>query len=134
MLIQLPILWAVFYVFRDTALFGQEKFLGLTLANNINTADPLYVGIFFAVLSGATTFLSTWILTPKNKDNTGDATPNPMASSTTNIIMSAFFGWVSWTMPAGLVIYWIVNNLLQLGLQYFLNKAIRRKMELEPSR
>lgn len=123
LLIQLPVLWAVFYVFRDVSLFGDAKFLGLTLANNVNTAG--YIGIIFALLSGVTTFISTWLLTPKNKD------AGPMASNSTNLIMSAFFGWVSWTMPAGLVIYWIVNNLLQLGVQYLLNKAMAKKAEVE---
>lgn len=134
MLIQLPILWAVLYIFRDVELFKNATFLGLNLASNLNAADPIYIGILFAIISGGSTFLSTWILTPKNKDKNGDASQNPMASNTTNIIMSAFFGWISWTMPAGLVIYWIVSNVLQLGIQYLLNKAIRRQMELEPSK
>lgn len=130
MLIQLPILWAVFYVFRNTTLFGQEAFLGvLPLANNISTAG--YIGVIFAVISGGSTFLSTWLLTPRNKDK--DGATNPMASNSTNLIMSAFFGWISWTMPGGLVIYWIVNNFLQLGIQYLLNRTIRRKMEVQGS-
>lgn len=122
LLIQLPILWAVFYVFRDVSLFGDAQFLGLTLSKNISTVG--YVGIFFAILSGATTFLSTWLLAPKNKD------AGPMAASSTNIIMSVFFGWISWTMPAGLVIYWIVNNVLQIVVQYMLNKAIAKQLEV----
>jgi YidC/Oxa1 family membrane protein insertase len=131
MLIQLPVLWAVYYVFRDTALFGQAQFLGLSLAKNISEAG--YLGIIFAIISGGSTFLSTWLLTPRNKDNK-DAGSNPMASNSTNLIMSAFFGWISWTMPAGLVVYWIVNNLLQLGIQYMLNKALKRKAELAVSK
>lgn len=132
MLIQLPVLWAVYYVFRDQNvlnLFQQSNamFLGLPLASNVNSVP--YLGVIFAVISGGSTFLSTWLLTPRNKDNK-DSGSNPMASNTTNIIMSAFFGWISWTMPAGIVVYWIVNNLLQLGIQFALNNALRKKAQL----
>lgn len=113
LLIQMPILIAVFNVFRAYP-FGEAMFLDMKLMGVLK--DNGVVGILFAFVSGLTTFISTWILTPKNKD-ASPATPN-----STNIIMSVLFGWMSWTMPVGLVIYWVVNNILQLGIQYALNK------------
>lgn len=123
LLIQMPILFAIFYVFREYQ-FGDATFLGLTLSKNLNT-NQMILGVTFALLSGLTTYVSTLLLTPKNKEAAG-----PMASKSTNLIMSAFFAWVSWTMTAGLVIYWIVNNILQMGIQYFLNKALTKKAEV----
>lgn len=121
LLIQMPVLFAIFYVFREYS-FGDATFLGLALSKPVNQ-NPMYLGVLFALLSGGTTYLSTWLLTPKNQE------PGPMQSKNTNLIMSGFFAWVSWTMTGGLVIYWIINNLLQMGIQYFLNKALYRKNE-----
>jgi YidC/Oxa1 family membrane protein insertase len=132
LLIQMPILWAVFYVFRDVALFGQETFLGLMLAGKASQSG--IIGIIFALISGGSTFLSTYLLTPRdmNKDGKKDDVPkNPMSSNSTNLIMSVFFGYISYTMPGGLVIYWVINNILQLIIQYFLNKQIKRQMAAE---
>ncbi|MDI6619237.1 MAG: YidC/Oxa1 family membrane protein insertase [Clostridiales bacterium] len=122
LIIQLPVLWAVFYVFRAYP-FGSATFLGLTLSKVVKDANPVYIGLLFAIVSGATTYISTWLLTPKNQE------PSAMSSSSTNFIMSAFFGWVSWTMPAGLVVYWIVNNIFQLVIQYSLNEAMYKKLK-----
>lgn len=126
MLIQMPVLFAIFYVFREYP-FGDASFLGLVLGKNLNS-NPVILGVTFALLSGLTTYVSTWLLTPKNQD------AGPMASKSTNLMMSAFFAWVSWTMSAGLVIYWIVNNILQMLIQYFLNKAISGKVEAAKER
>lgn len=130
LLIQLPILWAVYYVFNNKELFAGQYFFGLSLAGALSAAG--YIGVIFAIISGGSTFLSTWLLTARNKD--AGAGTNPMASNSTNLIMSAFFGWISWSMPVGLVIYWITNNVLQLGIQYTLNKSLRKKAELAASK
>jgi YidC/Oxa1 family membrane protein insertase len=123
LIIQMPVLFAIFWVFRDFTGFGTETFLGLTLASTLNK-NPQVLGIFFALLSGFSTFISTLLLTPKGQEG------SPATGKNMNIIMSAFFAWVSWTMPASLVIYWIVNNLLQMGIQYFLNNALRKRSQI----
>lgn len=124
-LIQMPILFAIFYVFRDPAVFqgGNAVFLGLNLVEPLKSAGPLPIALAFTALSGLSTFVSTWLLTPKNQE------ANAMSSNSTNIIMSVFFAYISFGMPAGLVVYWIVNNILQMGIQYALNKVLRRKVE-----
>jgi YidC/Oxa1 family membrane protein insertase len=122
LLIQLPILIAVFNVFRAYP-FGNATFLDMKLMSVLK--ENGIAGILFAVVSGLTTFISTWILTPKNKD------AGPASSNSTNIIMAVVFGWMSWTMPVGLVIYWVVNNILQLVIQYILNKVLMSKEAAE---
>lgn len=132
LLIQWPILISVFYVFRSYA-FGDAIFLGLNLGKNLKEAGvelPLIgngLGYLFAAFSGLTTYISTLLLTPKN---TG-AENNPMMSKNTNIFMSIFFVWITLTVTAGLAIYWIVNNILQMGTQYILNKIMYKKYSKE---
>lgn len=123
MLIQMPILFAVYYVFRDFPFEG-ARFIGITLGVPLNKSNPIYIGVIYAVISGLTTYLSTWLLTPKDQE------PNAMTSGSMNIIMSVFFGWISWTVSGGLALYWIVNNILQMAMQYFLNKSVAKKLNM----
>lgn len=126
MLIQMPVLFAVFYVFQGSNMFMGDaaRFLWVP---NLALKDPLYI---LPVLSGISTYFSTAMLTPKNQD----AEANPMASNKTNLIMSVFFLYVSLKFPAGLVLYWTVNNFFQLVIQYLMNKMLYKKAEVVPSK
>lgn len=129
LLIQWPVLIGIFYVFRNYK-FGNAAILGVGLSTALNSkATPIYLGILFAVLSGLTTYISTLLLTPKPKDK--DNEPNPMSTSGMNIGMSVFMAYISWTMSLGLVLYWITNNVLQLGIQYILNKELMKQVEAD---
>ncbi|KPU42953.1 membrane protein insertase YidC [Oxobacter pfennigii] len=123
LLIQMPVLFAVFYVFREFN-FGDATFLGVALQKPLKEAGNIVLVLFYTLLSGASTFLSTWLLTPKNQE------PNAMTNNRTNVIMSVFFAYISYTMTTGLVVYWVINNLLQMGIQYSLNKFIRKRAEV----
>ena len=37
--------------------------------------------------------------------------------------MPLFIGYISLTFPAGLVLYWVVMNIMQIGQQYMMDKA-----------
>jgi YidC/Oxa1 family membrane protein insertase len=37
------------------------------------------------------------------------------------LVMPLMFAWICWGAPLGLVVYWTVNNLVQLAQQYLLN-------------
>jgi YidC/Oxa1 family membrane protein insertase len=37
--------------------------------------------------------------------------------------MPLFIGYISFSFPAGLVLYWVVMNLMQIGQQALMNKA-----------
>jgi len=119
LLIQMPVLFAIFYVFRDFPFQGPDaSFLWIP---NLGLKDPYYI---LPIISGVSTYISTWMLTPKGQD------AGPMASKSTNLIMSGFFLYISLNFQAGLVLYWVVNNILQLGIQYFLNKTLREKAQV----
>jgi YidC/Oxa1 family membrane protein insertase len=69
--------------------------------------------------------VSTLLSAPKGQDKS----QNPASSSTMNLVMSAFFLYVSLSFQAGLVLYWVVNNVLQMIMQYTLNKAMLKQVE-----
>jgi YidC/Oxa1 family membrane protein insertase len=35
------------------------------------------------------------------------------------------FTFIFWSMPSGLVLYWLVNNVLQIGHQYHMNRELK---------
>jgi YidC/Oxa1 family membrane protein insertase len=37
-------------------------------------------------------------------------------------LMPTVFTFMFWTFPSGLVLYWLINNILQIGQQYMLEK------------
>ena len=41
------------------------------------------------------------------------------------MLMPVGFTFLFLSFPSGLVIYWLVTNLLTIGQQYFINKAIK---------
>jgi len=43
------------------------------------------------------------------------------------VIMTAFFI----TFPAGLVLYWLTNNILSIAQQYYINRAHEKKKQAE---
>lgn len=40
------------------------------------------------------------------------------------LFMPIFFTFLFWGFPAGLVLYWLVNNVISIGQQYYINKQV----------
>ena len=72
------------------------------------------------ILAAATTYLQTKIATPTGADN-------PNASM--NIIMPLMIGWFSLKFAAGLALYWVVSNVVQIVQQLLFTrpKAIAKE-------
>lgn len=108
LLIQMPIMIGIFYGIRDFSYAGPTNFLWM---ENISNPDPMYI---LPILSAVTTFIQS-------------KQTMPDTSSPQNKIMlyfmPLFIGYISLTFPAGLVIYWVVMNIMQIGQQALMNKA-----------
>jgi len=122
MLIQLPILYALFFVLRDlTGLFPDmnPRFLlwDLTRANH---AETWYL---LPILSGVTTYGQMRL-----------AAPSDPSQRALMIIMPLFFVYISAQFPAGLVLYWVVANLLSMGQQYLINRQLAAAQKGEKAR
>lgn len=122
LIIQMPILFALYYVFQKID-FGGATFLGIDLAAN-NSAIGMPFSLILPILAGASTYLSSWLLqrNNSNKNNTNTNTNNAapaMNMGGMNIGMSIFMGVMAFNFKAALVMYWIINSLLQ-ALQSYL--------------
>jgi len=72
-----------------------------------------HLGIpILTILMGASMFLQQW-MTP----SAGDPNQRKMM-----LLMPLMFTFMFVTFPAGLTIYWLVNNILSIGQQYWINR------------
>lgn len=99
-----------------------EMFLGLNLTETVGLW-PVTPKSIIPVLSGLTTFLSSWLMTQKNK-----ATDPAMKSQQRimNITMPLMMMWITSSLPGGIGIYWIASNIFQLCQQFFLNRHFEK--------
>lgn len=101
------------------------SFLGMNLTD---TASFKVLSILWIIplLSGLTSYLSTWLMMKKQqaalKDNPAMAQSNSMMTFMMPM-MSVYFGFV---LPAGVGIYWIMNNLLTTLQDQILNKYFEK--------
>lgn len=102
LLVQLPILWALFGVLRKEGVVPDETFLWLSLG----TPDPYFV---FPVLNGAVAFIQQKLMGTNN---------NPQMKNMMYMfpIMMIF---ISYKMPGGLQLYWLTSSLAGVIQQYF---------------
>ena len=107
LLVQMPIMIGIFYGIRDFEYVGPNSFLWM---QNISLPDPYYI---LPVLSALTTFI-------QSKQSMPD-TSSPQ-NKVMLYFMPLFIGYISFTFPAGLVLYWVVMNLMQIAQQALMNK------------
>ena len=109
MLIQMPILMGMYYTLYGFDYGGAApSFLWLP---SLSETDPLYVLPF---LSAATTFLQQ-----KMMSNTSEANQQMKIMM---VVMPLFIGWISLNFPAGLVLYWVTMNVVQIIQQWWTNR------------
>jgi YidC/Oxa1 family membrane protein insertase len=104
---QLPILWGFYGLLsRAIELRGAPWILWI---HDLSEKDPTYV---LPVLMTATMFIQTYI-TP----STGDPAQRKMF-----LIMPLVFGFLFKDFPSGLVLYWLVQNILTIVQQSVMNR------------
>lgn len=108
-LIQIPVFIALYWVLLESVELRQAPFiLWLT---DLSRADPYYV---LPVLMGASMFAQQFL------------NPTPLDALQKNIMMTlpivftVFFLW----FPSGLVLYWLVNNVLSIAQQWYITRKL----------
>jgi len=104
--VQLPILWAFYRVLREIPVDQTAVFLGIW---TLSEADPYFV---FPILAAATTFLQSKLT----------ATGDMAQQKSMLIVMPLMIGFFSWSLPSGLVLYWITSNVFSIVQQVWINK------------
>lgn len=124
MVLQMPILFAMFYFFPGSIELRQEPFLW---ANDLSTYDsiatlPFTIPIYgdhvslFVLLMTASTILYTW------SNNQMSTVQGPMKSM--SYMMPVIFMFVLNSFPASLSFYYFVSNIITFGQQAVIRKFV----------
>jgi YidC/Oxa1 family membrane protein insertase len=106
MLIPMPVLFALFFVFQNTIEFRGVSFLWM---RDISQHDPFFI---LPILMGISMFVLSWI-------GLRSSPPNPQAKMMAYVfpaMMTVFF----WRLAAGLNLYYAVQNLAALPQQWLI--------------
>ncbi len=108
-LVQMPVFIALYWVLMESVELRQAPF---TLwIDDLSVMDPYFV---LPILMGASMYYMQKL---------NPAPPDPMQAKIMQwmpIVFTFFFLW----FPAGLVLYWLCNNLLSMAQQYIINRRI----------
>ncbi|XGA80084.1 membrane protein insertase YidC [Halomonas sp. CH40] len=113
-LIQMPVFIALYWMLLESVELRHAPFM--FWIQDLSVKDPYFI---LPILMGASMFVQQ-MLNP--------TPPDPMQAKIMKmlpIIFTFFFLW----FPAGLVIYWVVNNIISVAQQYY----ITRKVENDPT-
>jgi YidC/Oxa1 family membrane protein insertase len=109
MLIQIPVFIGLYNTLLYAIELRQSPFFWWI--QDLSAKDPYYIT---PIIMGATQFIQQ-----KMTPSTGDPAMAKMM-----LIMPIVFTFIFLNFPAGLVIYWLINNILSIGQQIYINKKL----------
>jgi len=131
LLIQLPILLALYQVFWRGFQDGQLGFL-YSFVPNPGTINPMFLGlinlthpnIVFAILAGVLQFLQSKMMMPqiKKQQTGGDQMAQFSGVMQKQMIyfLPLFTVFILWRLPAAVGLYWLVTTLFSIIQQYLI--------------
>ena len=117
-LVQIPVFISLYWMLLGSVELRHAPFFGWI--QDLSAIDPFYI---LPILMGATMIIQTR-LNPKPAD--------PLQAKVMTwmpVVFSVFFFF----FPAGLVLYWLVNNVLSITQQWYINKMIHAEAQLKKS-
>jgi len=109
MLVQMPFFIALYWVLLSTVEMRNAPWIGWI--TDLSAKDPFFI---LPVLMTATSLLQTWL----------NPTPADPVQAKMMWIMPLAFSVMFFVFPAGLVLYWLTNNILSIAQQYVINKKL----------
>ncbi|MAY43095.1 MAG: membrane protein insertase YidC [Oceanospirillaceae bacterium] len=108
---QMPIFIALYWVLMESVDLRHAEFLYLA---DLSVKDPYFI---LPIIMGASMFIQQ-MLNP--------TPPDPMQAKIMKMLPIMFTFFFLW-FPAGLTLYWVVNNILSIAQQYVINKQIENE-------
>jgi len=109
MLIQIPVFISLYWTLLESVELRQAPFM--LWMDNLSAADPYFI---LPVVYGITMFF---------QQRLNPAPVDPMQKKMMQLLPIMFTGFFAF-FPSGLVLYWIVNNILTIAQQTFIMKKI----------
>ena len=108
-LIQIPVFIALYSVLSSSVEIRNAPWIGWI--TDLSVKDPYFV---LPLLMTASTLLQTWL----------NPTPPDPVQAKMMWIMPLVFSVMFFFFPAGLVLYWLTNNILSIAQQWMINKQL----------
>jgi YidC/Oxa1 family membrane protein insertase len=108
-LVQMPFFIALYSVLLASVEMRNAPWVGWII--DLSAKDPYFI---LPLLMTATTLLQTWL---------NPTPPDPMQAKMM-WMMPLVFSVMFFAFPAGLVLYWLTNNILSIAQQYLINKKL----------
>lgn len=118
LVIQMPIISAVYAAIRSSQEIRGSSFLGINLGEQ---SIPLVVVVVIV------TALQAWLM-QKNTPKTENAQAN-QTSNTMMLMNPLMIGWISWISEAGLGLYFLAGGIFALVQQLYTNKIVRPRIK-----
>jgi len=110
-LLQMPVFLALYWTLMESVELRQAPFI--LWINDLSVMDPYFV---LPILMGGSMFL-TQMMQPEP--------PDPVQAKVFKMMPIMFTFFFLW-FPSGLVLYWLVNNLLSLAQQLYVTRQIEK--------
>jgi YidC/Oxa1 family membrane protein insertase len=118
-LVQIPVFISLYWVLLASVELRNAPFIWWI--QDLSAQDPYYI---LPVLMGATMIIQTWL---------NPTPPDPVQAKVMKI-MPVVFSVFFFFFPAGLVLYWLVNNVLSIAQQWQITRAIERSQPAHAKR
>jgi YidC/Oxa1 family membrane protein insertase len=106
---QMPFFIALYWVLLSSVEMRQAPWIGWI--TDLAVKDPWFI---LPLLMTASSLLQTWL----------NPTPPDPVQARLMWIMPLAFSFMFFFFPAGLVLYWLTNNILSIAQQWFINKRL----------
>ena len=113
LLIQMPFLIALYVAITISIDFRQSSFLWIP---DLSAAEPYTLHILPILMAGSMLVLQ--LITPS-------PSADPLQRKMMAVIMPVMMLYILWSAPAGLLVYWLVGNLVGFGQQFLINRMLK---------
>jgi YidC/Oxa1 family membrane protein insertase len=107
--VQMPFFIALYWVLLSSVEMRSAPWIGWV--TDLSAKDPYFI---LPLLMTGTSLFQTWL----------NPTPPDPVQARLMWIMPLVFSVMFFVFPAGLVLYWLTNNILSIAQQYFINKQL----------
>jgi len=118
LLIQFPFLFAIYRSITISLDFRQASFLWIP---DLSAAEPYFIHILPLLMTGTMVVLQLVTPTPAQ---------DPLQKKMMAIGMPLFMLYILWTAPSGLVLYWLVGNIVGFSQQFLINRWTKTDEEV----
>ncbi|HEY8391494.1 MAG TPA: YidC/Oxa1 family membrane protein insertase [Capillibacterium sp.] len=119
LLLQIPVLWALFGLLNAPEKYNIDFTNAVFLTMDLTKSHSYWL---LAVISGLISFLQQKMTTVSTDDT---------SQSTLLYIMPLFMGWLTYTLKAGVGLYWVASSVIGVIQQWIITRFFLKEKEAE---